>query len=54
MASYLMNYGDRYTTHTFGNLFPISSANYLQAELFRERLNEKTYCEAVFDGKKLK
>ena len=35
VASYLMNYGDHYTTHTFKNLFPFSIENYLQTELTR-------------------
>ncbi|CAF1486450.1 unnamed protein product [Adineta ricciae] len=33
VASYLMNYGDHYTTHTFQNLFLIAIENYLQMEL---------------------
>ncbi|CAM4822210.1 unnamed protein product [Rotaria magnacalcarata] len=42
VASYLMNYGDHYTTHTFKNLFLISIEHYLQAELMKARLSEKT------------
>ncbi|CAF2182230.1 unnamed protein product, partial [Rotaria magnacalcarata] len=41
VASYLMNYDDHYTTHTFRNLFLISIENYLQAELTKARLQEK-------------
>ncbi|CAF5122131.1 unnamed protein product, partial [Rotaria magnacalcarata] len=41
VASYLMNYDDHYTTHTFRNLFLISIENYLQAELTKARLEEK-------------
>ncbi|CAF4584871.1 unnamed protein product [Rotaria socialis] len=41
VASYLMNYDDHYTTHTFRNLFLISIENYLQAELSKARLQEK-------------
>ena len=41
VASYLMNYGDHYTTHIFKNLFLFSIGNYLQTELTRTRLNEK-------------
>ncbi|CAF4611951.1 unnamed protein product, partial [Rotaria socialis] len=41
VASYLMNYDDHYTTHTFRNLFLISIENYLQAELSKVRLQEK-------------
>ncbi|CAF1608295.1 unnamed protein product, partial [Adineta ricciae] len=37
VASYLMNYGDHYTTHTFQNLFLISIEHYLQIELNKER-----------------
>ena len=54
VASYLMNYGDHYTTHTFRNLLLISIENYLQAELSKARLNEKTYSEEELDGKKFK
>ncbi|CAF4614307.1 unnamed protein product, partial [Rotaria socialis] len=41
VASYLMNYDDHYTTHTFRNLFLISIENYLQAELSKAQLQEK-------------
>ncbi|CAM2727278.1 unnamed protein product [Rotaria socialis] len=41
VASYLMNYNDHYTTHTFRNLFLISIENYLQAQLRKARLQEK-------------
>ena len=51
VASYLMNYGDHYTTHTFKNLFHISAENYLQAELVKARQYEKDYDEEGFDGK---
>ena len=54
VASYLMNYGDHYTTHTFINLLLISIENYLQADLSKARLNEKTYSEEALDGKKFK
>ncbi len=37
VASYLMNYGDHYTTHTFRNLFLISIENYLQMEISKSR-----------------
>jgi hypothetical protein len=37
VASYLMNYGDHYTTHTFRNLFLISIEKYLQSELSQMR-----------------
>ena len=49
-----MNYGDHYTTHTFKNLFLIFIKNYLQAELSKARLNDKTYSEEALDGKKFK
>ncbi|CAF4039568.1 unnamed protein product, partial [Rotaria magnacalcarata] len=45
VASYLMNYDDHYTTHTFRNLFLISIENYLQAELSKARLQEKDIAE---------
>ena len=51
VASYLMNYGDHYTTHTFNNLFLISIENYLQAELVKVRQCEKDYDQEGFDGK---
>lgn len=54
VASYLMNYGDHYTTHTFRNLFLISIEKYLQAEISKARLNEKTYSEEALEGKILK
>ncbi|CAF1357094.1 unnamed protein product, partial [Adineta steineri] len=41
VASYLMNYGDHYTTHTFRNLFLISIESYLQKELVKSRVNKK-------------
>jgi hypothetical protein len=41
VASYLMNYGDHYVTHTFRNLFLISIENYLQTELMTTRIIEK-------------
>lgn len=37
VASYLMNYGDHYTTHTFQNLFLIAIEKHLQMELNKER-----------------
>jgi len=39
VASYLMNYGDHYTTHTFQNLFLIAIENHLQMELNKEKCN---------------
>ena len=51
VASYLMNYGDHYTTHTFRNLFLISIENYLQAELIKIRLSEKNINDEELDGK---
>ncbi|CAF0815681.1 unnamed protein product [Adineta steineri] len=52
VASYLMNYGDHYTTHTFRNLFLISIESYLQKELVKSRVNEKHIDEEETDGKK--
>ena len=37
VASYLMNYGDHYTTHTFQNLFLIAIENHLEMELNKEK-----------------
>lgn len=54
VATYLMNYGDHYITHTFRNIFLISIENYLQAELSKARLNERTISEEVLEGKLLK
>jgi hypothetical protein len=51
VASYLMNYGDHYTTHTFRNIFLISIENYLQAEIMKVRLSEKDIDEEESDGK---
>jgi hypothetical protein len=51
VASYLMNYDDHYTTHTFRNLFLISIENYLQAELSKARLQEKDIDEERLEGK---
>ena len=51
VASYLMNYGDHYTTHTFKNLFLISIENYLQTELNKTRINEKEIVEERIDGR---
>ena len=53
VASYLMNYGDHYTTHIFRNLFLISIESYLQAELTKARLKGKDIDEEKLDGKKL-
>ena len=39
VASYLMNYGDHYTTHAFQNLFLIAIENHLQMELNKEKCN---------------
>ena len=52
VTSYLMNYGDHYTTHTFKNLFLFSIENYLQTELTRTRLNEKEIDQEEVDGKR--
>lgn len=41
VASYLMNYGDHYTTHTFKNLCLIDIENYLQLELESLRQNKQ-------------
>ncbi|CAF4546951.1 unnamed protein product, partial [Rotaria magnacalcarata] len=49
VASYLMNYGDHYTTHTFRNIFLISIENYLQAEIMKVRLSEKDIDEEESD-----
>ncbi|CAF3407623.1 unnamed protein product [Rotaria socialis] len=49
VASYLMNYDDHYTTHTFRNLFLISIENYLQVELTKARLQEKDVDEERLD-----
>lgn len=51
VASYLMNYGDHYTTHTFRNLFLVSIENYLQEELTKARLHEKRIDEETANGK---
>ena len=53
VASYLMNYGDHYTTHTFKNLFLFSIENYLQTELTRTRLSEKETDQEQVDDKRL-
>jgi hypothetical protein len=50
VASYLMNYGDHYTTHTFRNLFLISIENYLQMELNNKRLSKSSIDMECFDG----
>lgn len=52
VASYLMNYDDHYTTHTFRNLFLISIESYLQAELTTARLKEKDIDEERLEGKR--
>jgi hypothetical protein len=49
VASYLMNFGDHYTTHTFMNLFLFSIENYLQTELIRARLRVKDIDENIKD-----
>ena len=51
-ASYLINYGDHYTTHTFKNLFLYSIENYLQTELIRAQLSEKEIDQGEVDGKR--
>lgn len=51
VASYLMNYGDHYTTHTFRNLFLISIEKYLQAELLETRKSEANSVEEQSEGK---
>lgn len=51
VASYLMNYGDHYSSHTFKNLFLILIENYLQAELNKARINDKGIVEERMDGK---
>ena len=53
VASYLMNYGDHYTTHTFKNLLLISIENYLQAELIKARRCESDHDQEGFAGKVL-
>ena len=50
VASYLMNYGDHYTTHTFKNLFLIALEHYLQMELNNERYNKESKDVESFDG----
>jgi hypothetical protein len=51
VASYLMNYGDHYTTHTFRNIFLISIESYLQMELNNVRQNKQPMNTLSFDGK---
>ena len=51
VASYLMNYGDHYTTHAFRNLFLISIENYLQTEFTKARLQKKDIEEKELHGK---
>ena len=51
VASYLMNYGDHYTTHTFRNLFLISIEQYLQAEQSKARIDGKCFDHQESDGK---
>ena len=51
VASYLMNYGDHYTTHTFKNLFLISIENYLEAERTKGRQFEKDLDQEESNGK---
>jgi hypothetical protein len=50
VASYLMNFGDHYTTHTFKNLFLFSIENYLQTELIKARLSTKDSNDQIKDG----
>ncbi|CAF3292858.1 unnamed protein product [Rotaria sp. Silwood2] len=49
VASYLMNYGDHYTTHTFRNLFLMSIEKSLQTELIKVPLSEKNIGEEQSD-----
>ena len=42
VASYLMNWGDHYTTHKFQGLFLIQTERYLQTELNEIRSKEKS------------
>ena len=51
VASYLMNYGDHYTTHTFRNIFLISIEQYLQATLSKARVDGKCFDQQESDGK---
>lgn len=51
VASYLMNYGDHYTTHTFRNLFLISVEKYLQAQLIEAQKSEIVSVEGESSGK---
>ena len=51
VASYLMNYGDHYTTHTFRNLFLISIEQYLQAERSKTRIDDTSFAHQESDGK---
>ena len=50
VASYLMNYGDHYTTHSFRNLFLFSIETYLQTALTKVRRTEQ-YIQDDPDGK---
>ncbi|CAF1289231.1 unnamed protein product [Adineta steineri] len=50
VASYLMNFGDHYTTHTFKNLFLFSIENYIQTELIKARLSAQDTNEKNEDG----
>jgi hypothetical protein len=50
VASYLMNYGDHYTTHTFRNLFLIAIENYLQMELNNEKRSKQFLDVENFNG----
>ena len=49
VASYLMNYGDHYTTHSFRNLFLFSIESYLQTALIKARKTKKNIED--LDGK---
>ena len=51
VASYLMNYGDHYTTHTFRNIFLISIEQYLQAERSKGRIDGKCFDHQESNGK---
>ena len=50
VASYLMNYGDHYTAHSFRNLFLFSIESYLQTALTKARRTEQ-YIQDDPDGK---
>lgn len=51
VASYLMNYGDHYTTHTFRNLFLASIETYLQTDLNKVRQQENNIEPEQLDSK---